>query len=126
MFHRSSGLTRTGVETLKRIKTMKTRTLTSIFALAMTTTTAVWAQTTPPSPSPTVPTAPSSVMSDAPVPMDPAAEAKFKAADKSGKGYIEGAELDTFKPVMSKVDTDKDGRISRAEYATAVKAGIIK
>ena len=58
--------------------------------------------------------------------MDPAVEAKFKAADKAGKGFIDGAALEPFKSVMDKVDTDKDGKISRAEFAAGVKAGIIK
>jgi uncharacterized protein involved in high-affinity Fe2+ transport len=58
--------------------------------------------------------------------MDAATDAKFKAADKSGKGFIEGAALDPYKPVMAKVDTDKDGKISRAEFAAGVKAGLIK
>lgn len=58
--------------------------------------------------------------------MDAATDAKFKAADKTNKGYIEGAALDPYKPVMAKVDTDKDGKISRAEFAAGVKAGHIK
>ena len=58
--------------------------------------------------------------------MDAATDAKFKAADKSGKGFIEGAALEPYKAVMAKVDTDKDGKISRAEFAAGVKAGLIK
>ena len=58
--------------------------------------------------------------------MDPAVDAKFKAADKSGKGFIEGNDLTPYKSVMTQVDTDKDGKISKVEFAAAVKAGIIK
>jgi hypothetical protein len=83
---------------------------------------AAFAQTTAPAPAvkaPTATTAPA-------VTVDPATEAKFKAADKSGKGFIEGADLTPYKEMLTKVDTDKDGKISKVEFAAAVKAGVIK
>ena len=63
-------------------------------------------------------------------PKAPAAEsavdAKFKAADKNHNGSLEGAELDAYKADLTKIDTDKNGKISPAEFAAATKAGIIK
>ncbi len=57
---------------------------------------------------------------------DAAVDAKFKAADKNNNGSLDGAELDTYKASMAKIDTDKDGKISRAEFAAANKSGVIK
>ena len=82
---------------------------------------AVSAQTAAPKPTMTPPAATAPAVT-----MDAATEAKFKAADKSGKGFIEGDALAPYKSVMAQVDTDKDGKISKAEFAAAVKAGIIK
>src|SRR5690348_10742405 len=77
------------------------------------------AQTTPaPTPAPAAKPAASAV--------DPAVEAKFKSADKNGSGVLEGAELDAFKTNLSKIDTDKDGKVSPVEFAAAAKAGLIK
>jgi hypothetical protein len=127
--------------------TMKKFATASIFALTVAAAGAAFAQTTPaPSTTPSTPSAPPAVSSPttppatstmpstgsgtgastggAAVTMDAATEAKFKAADKANKGVIEGAALEPYKPVMSKVDMDKDGKISKAEFA--VKAGIIK
>jgi EF hand len=98
----------------------------SIFAVSMATTLPALGQTTTTPPAPMTPPAATAPSAAAPVTMDPAAEAKFKAADKAGTGFIEGAALETYKPVMAKVDTNKDGKISRAEFAVAVKAGVIK
>ena len=99
---------------------MKTLLTSSILALTVAAG-AAFAQTTTPKAPATTPsaTAPS-------VTVDAATEAKFKAADKSGKGVIEGADLAPYKAVMDKVDTDKDGKISKAEFAAAAKSGIIK
>ena len=58
--------------------------------------------------------------------VDPAVEAKFKALDKDNGGTLEGAETATLKDVLAKIDTDKDGKVSKLEYAAAVKAGVIK
>ncbi len=58
--------------------------------------------------------------------MDSAAEAKFKAADKNANGTLEGAEADAYKANMAKIDTDKDGKVSRAEFAAAARSGVIK
>lgn len=54
-----------------------------------------------------------------------AVEAKFKAADKNGNGALEGAEVDAFKVNLAKIDANKDGKISRDEFAAASKAGTI-
>jgi EF hand len=100
---------------------MKTHIAASLLALTMAATGQAWAQS-PASPTPASPPAASAGEAV----MAPAAEAKFKAADPGGTGFIQGAALDSFKPVMAKVDTNKDGKISRAEFAAAVKAGVIK
>ena len=71
---------------------------------------AALAQTTPPT---------------APAP-DAAVEAKFKAADKNSNGTLEGAEVDTYKANLAKIDANKDGKVSREEFAAASKAGIVK
>ena len=57
---------------------------------------------------------------------DAAVEAKFKAADKNTNGALEGAELDAYKATMTQIDTNKDGKVSRDEFAAATKAGHIK
>jgi Ca2+-binding EF-hand superfamily protein len=57
---------------------------------------------------------------------DAAVVAKFKAADKNNNGSLDGAELDAYKTNMTKIDTDKDGKISQAEFVAATKAGHIK
>ena len=55
-----------------------------------------------------------------------AVDAKFKAADKNGNGALEGAELDTYKATLAQIDSNKDGKVSRDEFAAASKAGVIK
>ena len=55
-----------------------------------------------------------------------AVAAKFKAADKNGNGSLDGAELDAYKADLAKIDTDKDGKISLAEFQAAAKVGIVK
>jgi hypothetical protein len=55
-----------------------------------------------------------------------AVDAKFKAADKNGNGSLEGAELDAYKATLAQIDANKDGKISRDEFAAASKAGLIK
>ena len=57
---------------------------------------------------------------------DAAIAAKFKAADKNGNGSLDGAELDTYKADLAKIDTDKDGKISLAEFQAASKSGVVK
>jgi EF hand len=57
---------------------------------------------------------------------DAAVAAKFKAADKNGNGSLDGAELDAYKADLAKIDTDKDGKISMAEYTAANKSGVVK
>lgn len=54
------------------------------------------------------------------------ADAKFTAADVNKSGSLEGAEVDKYKADMAKIDTNKDGKISKDEFAAAVKAGVIK
>ncbi len=110
----------------------------SILALTVASAGAAFAQTSPSTP-PMTPSTPPAASSTTTPPaattmpstgsataMDAATDAKFKAADKANKGFIEGAALEPYKSVMVKVDTDKDGKISRAEFAAGVKAGVIK
>jgi hypothetical protein len=54
-----------------------------------------------------------------------AADAKFKAADKNGNGTLEGAEVDAYKANLAKIDANKDGKISRDEFAAGSKSGAI-
>lgn len=112
---------------------MKSLLTASVLALSIAAGGAAWAQSSPPaskspsttSPSatPTMPPAGSKAPAGA---MDPVAEAKFKAADKSGKGVIEGADLAPYRAMMAQIDTNKDGKIQREEFAAAVKSGLIK
>ncbi len=92
---------------------MKTLLITAVLSTAFATN-AAFAQA--PSPAPSVPASG----------MTAATEAKFKAADKDGNGSLTGAELAPFKVDLAKIDTDKDGSISRVEFAAAAKAGVIK
>jgi Ca2+-binding EF-hand superfamily protein len=57
---------------------------------------------------------------------DPATNAKFKAADKNNNGVLDGTEVDEHKGKMTQIDTNKDGKISRDEFAAAAKAGHIR
>jgi hypothetical protein len=57
---------------------------------------------------------------------DPATEAKFETADEDNSGTLEGAEVEVYKPAMAQIDTNKDGKVSRDEFAAAIKAGTIK
>ena len=54
-----------------------------------------------------------------------AADAKFKAADKNGNGTLEGAEVNAYKANLAKIDANKDGKISRDEFAAGSKSGAI-
>lgn len=87
---------------------MRYTVLAAVTALALAS--VVHAQTKPPSESP------------------PAAadEAKFKAADKNGNGALEGAETNAYKADMTKIDTNKDGKITREEFSAASKSGVIR
>lgn len=53
-------------------------------------------------------------------------EADWKRVDVSANGVLDGAELDKIKDVMSTVDTDKDGKVSRAEFLAACSKGTFK
>jgi hypothetical protein len=55
-----------------------------------------------------------------------AAEAKFKAADKNSNGSREAAETDAYRADLTRIDTNKDGKITRDEFLTASKSGIVK
>ena len=77
--------------------------------------TSAFAQTT----APKAPATPTPGMTDA-------AETRFKAADKDNNGSLTGEELASYKTVMPRIDTDKDGAVSRGEFAAAVKSGVIK
>lgn len=70
--------------------------------------------------------APATTAAPAGATLDKAGETRFKSADKNSNGVLDGAEVDGFKANMAKIDTDKDGKISRAEFAAALKGGVIK
>jgi hypothetical protein len=53
-------------------------------------------------------------------------EAKFKAADKNSNGTLEGTETEAFKANMTRIDKDRDGKVTREEFAAASKSGVIK
>lgn len=59
-------------------------------------------------------------------PADAAVDAKFKAADKNNSGTLEGAEVDAYKASLTQIDVNKDGKVSRDEFAAAIKSGVIK
>ena len=89
----------------------------AIIALAVLSGTA-YAQAPAPK-APNAPMAPSATV-------DPTVDAKFKAADKDGNGVLDGAELTAYKADMVKIDTDKDGKISKAEFSAAMSSGLVK
>jgi hypothetical protein len=91
---------------------MKYPVLAAVVALALAP--VVYAQSKPPSGSP-----PSATTQGAD-------EAKFKAADKNGNGALEGAETDAYKANMTRIDTNKDGKVTREEFLAALKSGVIK
>ena len=100
-------------------KTMQTLTTASVLALALAG--AAIAQTAPTTPPVSAPATTGSIDK-----ADPTHEAKWKALDKDNKGVLEGAALDSLKPMLSQVDTNKDGKVSKDEFMAAAKAGIIK
>jgi opacity protein-like surface antigen len=51
---------------------------------------------------------------------------KWKRADVSNKGVLEGKELDKFRSVLNTVDTNKDGKISQSEFMAACQKGELK
>lgn len=73
-------------------------------------------------PAPTAPATPPSSTAT----LDAATEAKFKSADKNNSGALDGAETDAYKADITKIDTNKDGKVSRDEFGAAVKSGLIK
>jgi Ca2+-binding EF-hand superfamily protein len=52
--------------------------------------------------------------------------AMWKAADANKDGSLTGQELEKFKATMTKIDTDKDGKISEAEFMAACEKGDLK
>ena len=94
------------------------KTMMSVVATAIVLATgSAFAQT----PAPTVPATPPAAFK-----MDAATDAKFKAADKDKSGTLEGVEVDAYKADMTKIDTNKDSKVSPAEFDAAVKSGLIK
>jgi hypothetical protein len=57
---------------------------------------------------------------------DAAVGAKFAAVDEHNSDSLDGAEVEAYKAAMAQIDTNKDGKISREEFAAAIKAGTIK
>ena len=107
-----------------------TRLLTSAALALVLTTGAALAQSPAPAPGAPAPSvsapAPKTATTTPAVKADPANDAKFKSLDKNANGVIEGSELSAVTAELAKIDTDKDGKISRAEFDVAIKAGIIK
>src|SRR5262245_21832269 len=56
----------------------------------------------------------------------PNCAADWRMADKNNDGALTGAELDKFKAVMPAIDTNKDGKISSAEFLAACDKGLLK
>lgn len=56
----------------------------------------------------------------------PDCTALWKSADKNSDANLVGTEADKYKSVMTKVDTDKDGKISQTEFTSACQRGDIK
>jgi hypothetical protein len=109
--------------------------LTGTFAAMLALSSAAFAQTPPAAPPAGPSTGPSASPSVSPpsggpageaATLDPAAEARFKALDKNASGTLDGAETDAMKASMGQIDTDKDGKVSRAEFGAAVKSGLIR
>lgn len=50
----------------------------------------------------------------------------WKAADANNDGSLTAQELEKFKAITAKVDTDKDGKISQAEFMAACQKGDIR
>jgi Ca2+-binding EF-hand superfamily protein len=52
--------------------------------------------------------------------------ALWNAADANKDGSLTGQELERFKAIIAKIDTDKDGKISEAEFMAACQKGDLK
>jgi hypothetical protein len=50
----------------------------------------------------------------------------FRTLDKNADGMLTAKELDRFERVVKDVDTNKDGKISSAEYQSACASGILR
>ena len=85
---------------------------------------AVHAQAPAPAPSAPAPSKPSSAPAQA-KPADPV-DIKFMTVDKDKSGMLEGAELDTYKADLAKINSNKDGKVSKEEFNMAMKTGLIK
>ena len=53
-------------------------------------------------------------------------EAKFATIDADKSGTLEGKETESFKADLVKIDTNKDGKVSRQEFDVAMLTGLIK
>jgi Ca2+-binding EF-hand superfamily protein len=51
--------------------------------------------------------------------------AMWKAADANKDGSLTGEELEKFKAIIAKIDVDKDGKVSEAEFMAACQKGIL-
>jgi hypothetical protein len=113
---------------LKLIASVAAITLVSGVALAQSPAPSAPASPSAPAAAPKAPAAtPAPATTAAPAAaLDAAGETRFKSADKNNNGVLDGAEVESFKANMVKIDADKDGKISRAEFASALKGGVIK
>jgi hypothetical protein len=50
----------------------------------------------------------------------------FRSLDKDTDGMLTARELDRFETVVNDVDTNRDGKISSAEYQSACASGILR
>jgi hypothetical protein len=50
----------------------------------------------------------------------------FGSHDKNSDGALSAKELDKFEPVLKRVDTNNDGKISSAEYQSACTTGTLR
>lgn len=55
---------------------------------------------------------------------DPTAQ-KFATLDVDKSGFLDGKELDAFKPKLSLLDMNKDGKVSPDEFNIGVMTGVV-
>ena len=92
--------------------------------LGLSSTAIAQSTTTPPTTSSPSTSSPSTT---APSMTSAQADARFTALDKNKDGVIDAREADAaLKSAMAKVDLNKDGKVTRAEYMAGVASGHIQ